>query len=173
MFLSVYFTSITQNFHENRVRYSSFYRRNGLKNEQEKFQKYSGNSSRNELPFSVLDPRVRKDFVNTEQWVSERCGCICGLEWRCGPHDLCLQSFQYHSWGGPLFKGQLKMHTELQSLWSVEMMQNILWPREGVPSLRELGGTPQENLHLPSCRFSRTVSQPLGENSFAATMHHF
>ena len=67
LFLSVYFMSITQSFYENRVRYSSFYRRNSLENKQEKFQKYSGNSSRNEARFSVLDPRVSKDFVNSEQ----------------------------------------------------------------------------------------------------------
>ena len=157
--------SITQSFYENRVRYSSFYRRNSLENKQEKFQKYSGNSSRNEVRFSVLDPRVSKDFVNSEQWVNEQCGCICSLEWRCGPQDLCLQSFQYYSWGDPLFKGQLKVPTELQSLWSVEIMLNILWLREGVPSLRELGGTPKRISTCHHVIFHELFLSPLGKTA--------
>ena len=155
----------TQSFYENRVRYSSFYRRNSLENKQEKFQKYSGNSSRNEARFSVLDPRVSKDFVNSEQWVNEQCGRICGLEWRCGPQELCLQIFQYHSWGDPLFKGQLKVPTELQSLWSLEIMLNILWPRQGVPSLRELGGTPKRISTCHRVIFHQLFLSPLGKTA--------
>lgn len=39
-----------------------------MKKRQEKFQRYSGNSTRNELlSFSTWNPRVSKDFVNTKQ----------------------------------------------------------------------------------------------------------
>lgn len=45
-----------------------FYRGKAMKKTQEKFQRYSGNSTRNELfSFSMLNPRVSKDFVNTKQ----------------------------------------------------------------------------------------------------------
>lgn len=53
----------------------------------------------------------------------------------------------------------------------METMLNILWPREGVPCLRELEGPPENSTchHL----ISHELFQPLGENSFAATIHHF
>ena len=57
------------------------------------------------------------------------------------------------------------MPTELQSLWSVEIMLNILWPRKGVPSLRELGGTPKRISTCHRVIFHQLFLSPLGKTA--------
>lgn len=92
---------------------------------------------------------------------------ICGLQWRCGLYDLRVENLQYlrpFCSEKPL-KGQLQVHIELQNLWSVEMMFDILWPKEGVRSVCDLGGAAKIISMRNNVIFHELFKSPVGKSA--------